>query len=57
MRYKFKRLTMPMVRNDEIELPKGAVIIKAEFSTVLAYPGENYRVWVIDYLEPIKGKK
>jgi len=43
-----------MVRNDEIELPKGVVIIKAEFSTTLVSHGENYRVWVIDYLEPLK---
>lgn len=48
---------MPMVRNDEVELPKGVVILKAEFTTTLVHPGENYRIWVIDYLEPVRRKK
>ena len=53
MKYKLKEITT-ITPEPIVELPDGAIIIKAEFSTTSVSHAEDYRVWVIDYLEPLK---
>ena len=55
MKYKIKRLTMDkLIRKEEIELPSGAIILKATPSITHVNPGDSYTVWDIHYLEPLR---
>ena len=52
MKYGVKHLTIED-KWKHVEFPEGVIILEVKSSTTLKRPGNNYKVWRIDYLEPL----